>query len=195
MTNKKQIILSIILFIIVIICFIQTINIALKSNTSNKVLSSKSNNLDLLKEELRSTKDELNKTYNKTLIIQHENKTILHDPTYEEAHNFVLEDKTDENTYDYKNYNCDHFSRDFNNNADRRGIRCAFVVLEMEGNYPSHAIVAFKTTDEGMVYFEPQTDERVLPKIGSDYWKECIISEDTSSYPTGYILKEVILYW
>jgi len=34
-----------------------------------------------------------------------------------------------------------------------------------------HAIIAFDTTDEGMVFFEPITDDRVRPVISKRYYR------------------------
>jgi len=98
----------------------------------------------------------------------------LRDPTYKEVITFLSQDKTDENKYvedTYGVYICSHFARDAGNNAEAAGLRCAFVELRFvkEG----HAIIAFKTIDEGLVYFEPMTDERVKPVVGKRYY-QCI---------------------
>jgi hypothetical protein len=98
----------------------------------------------------------------------------LRDPTYEEAVDFIEEDETSDNEYndsDYGVYVCSHFSRDVCNNAEAEGLRCAFVLLAFpEGG---HAIVAFDTIDEGLVYFDAITDERARPVVGERYYK-CI---------------------
>jgi len=98
----------------------------------------------------------------------------LRDPTYKEAVTFLRQDKTDGNEFvedTYGVYVCSHFARDVCNNAEEEGLRCAFVELR----YPDggHAIVAFNTIDEGLVYFDPQTDERVKPIIGKRYY-QCV---------------------
>ena len=99
---------------------------------------------------------------------------ILRDPTYKETVTFLRQDKTDKNEFvedTYGVYVCSHFARDVSNNAEEEGLRCAFVELR----YPEegHAIVAFNTIDEGLVYFDPQTDERVKPIIGKRYY-QCV---------------------
>jgi hypothetical protein len=95
----------------------------------------------------------------------------LHNPTFQEVLDFLSEDRTDKNEYREPNYVCSHFARDVNNNAESQGIRCAYVDIR----YPqqAHAIVAFDTIDEGLVYFEPTSDERVRPVVGEAYW-QCI---------------------
>ena len=98
----------------------------------------------------------------------------LRDPAYEEVITFLGQDKTDENRYvegAYGIYVCSHFVRDVGNNAEEAGLRSAFVELRyLDGG---HAIIAFDTIDEGLVYFDAQTDERVRPVIGSRYY-QCI---------------------
>ncbi len=98
----------------------------------------------------------------------------LKDPTYEEVIAFLGQDETDENEYvedTYGVYVCSHFARDVCNNAEEAGFRCAFVELRyLDGG---HAIIAFDTIDEGLVYFVPQTDDRVSPVIGKRYY-QCI---------------------
>jgi hypothetical protein len=95
----------------------------------------------------------------------------LRDPTYNQAVAFLEKDKTDRNKYDEDSYVCSHFARDVDNNAEAEGLRCAFVSLI----YPEggHAIVAFDTIDEGLVYFDAMTDERANPVIGERYY-QCI---------------------
>lgn len=99
----------------------------------------------------------------------------LRDPTYEEAVAFMEEDKTSDNEYDdsdYGVYVCSHFARDVCNNAEAEGLRCAIVhLIYAEG--AGHAIVAFDTIDEGLVYFEAITDEKTNPEVGKRYYK-CI---------------------
>jgi len=98
----------------------------------------------------------------------------LRDPTYDQAVTFIREDRTNENKYvedTYGVYVCSHFARDVCNNAEGKGLRCAFVELRYleEG----HSIIAFNTIDEGLVYFEAITDERVRPVVGKRYY-QCI---------------------
>ena len=95
----------------------------------------------------------------------------LKDPTYKQAIAFLRKDRTDRNRYVEDTYVCSHFARDVCSNAEKAGLRCAFVLLP----YPDggHAIIAFDTIDEGVVFFEPRTDERVRPVVGKRYY-QCI---------------------
>jgi hypothetical protein len=95
----------------------------------------------------------------------------LRDPTYKEAVVFLREDKTDRNKYDEDSYVCSHFGRDVCNNAEEKGLRCAFVELRYSDE--GHSIIAFNTIDKDLVYFEPQSDEMVNPIIGKRFY-QCV---------------------
>ena len=93
----------------------------------------------------------------------------LRDPTYKEAVTFLRKDRTDRNKYVEDTYVCSHFARDACNNAEEEGLRCAFVELRFgEGG---HSIIAFDTIDEGLLFFESQTDMRATPVIGKRWYK------------------------
>jgi hypothetical protein len=47
------------------------------------------------------------------------------------------------------------------------GYRCGFVYIEFGDS--AHAIACFNTTDSGLIYVEPQTDEIVTIAIGQQY--------------------------
>ncbi len=99
----------------------------------------------------------------------------LRDPSYAEVLAFLDEDHTNENEYiedTYGVYVCSHFARDTGNNAETAGLRCAFV--EIRFMEVGHAIIAFDTIDKGLIYFDPMTDERIMPETGKRYY-QCII--------------------
>ena len=99
----------------------------------------------------------------------------LHNPTFDEVISFLQDDETNSNPYIEDEYVCTHFARDVNDNAEDQGIRCAFVDIRFPRS--AHAIIAFDTTDQGLVYFDPTlTDARVRPVIGKQYWR-CIEPE------------------
>ena len=119
----------------------------------------------------------------------------LHNPTLEEVLGFLKEDKTDANEYVDGEYICAHFASEVNNNAESRGIRCAYVDIR----YPklAHAIIAFETGDEGMVYFEAISDERVRPEIGREYWR-CVEPKPGRQYQKPAYddtIREIIVIW
>lgn len=92
----------------------------------------------------------------------------IRDPTYSEAINFIVVDKTDKNTYVEGSYVCHDFSYDVKRNAFKAGYRCFYIVIEFKSNL-GHAIVGFNTTDKGLLFIEPQYDKVVRVVIGQHY--------------------------
>jgi len=119
-------------------------------------------------EELSAAREELIETSERLSAIKSE-RLRLYNPTLKEAIQFLTEDETDANPYIEDEYVCSHFAADVNNNAEKAGIRCAFVDVRFPAS--GHAIVAFDTVDEGIVFFDPITDDRVRPVIGRQYWR------------------------
>lgn len=121
--------------------------------------------------------------------------------TYKEAINFLENDTTDKNLYNDTNYYCIHYSRDVNNNSEKNGLRCGYVTIvlknESTGALVPHAIITFNTTDRGIVFFEPQTDEELIDlTIGKDYWTQCIKSGNiTHKNKYGMIVVEKSVIW
>lgn len=102
----------------------------------------------------------------------------IRDPTYDEAIAFTNSDKTDENGYT-DDYVCYDFTADFKGNAFQTGYRCGFVYIEFSDS--AHAIACFNTTDNGLIYIEPQNDEIVTLTIGQTY--------------LGYIIVDFGIIW
>jgi hypothetical protein len=124
----------------------------------------------------------------------------LKDPTYSEAVMFIERDKTNGNKYiedDYGVYVCSHFARDVCNNAEAQGFRCAFVELRFP-KMLGHTIVAFNTIDQGLVYFEPQTDCRARPVIGQRWYQCQDVIPGYSGYappPFDDTIKDILVIW
>ncbi len=89
------------------------------------------------------------------------------DPILDEVIAFITLDKTDENDYS-ENYTCINFAADFKNNAFQTKYRCVFVYI----SFPelAHAIVCFNTTDNDLIFVEPQSDDIVNVTIGQLYF-------------------------
>ncbi|MBL7159013.1 hypothetical protein ISS85_00850 [Candidatus Microgenomates bacterium] len=75
------------------------------------------------------------------------------DPTWEEVLEFLKNDSTDDKLYDLDSFVCTGFAEMFHNNAERAGIKTAYVgIVFSEG--PGHVINAFNTNDKGLVYVD-----------------------------------------
>jgi len=148
----------------------ELLTIRVELEDTKNYLSGVEAELQTTKEHLADVEAEMEDTKARLLAIQTD-AFHLHNPTFEETISFLEEDKTDSNEYLEDEYVCSHFAADVNNNAESQGIRCALVDIRFPRS--GHAIIAFDTTDEGLVYFDPVSDERVRPAIGKDYWR-CI---------------------
>jgi len=185
--SKNIFLIIIILFLCILTSFYITAIIP-----NQKELETTNNQLSSIKTQINNYNQTLQNIIKKINLLNNQNKTQLRNPTYNEVLIFLLNDTTNENTYHDKDYNCVHFSTDVNNNAEEQGIRCAFVEIQFNYNYP-HAIVAFNTTDKGIVFFEPQEDKIADIQLGKDYWGECL--EDSTSHGAGSIITDYTLYW
>ena len=103
----------------------------------------------------------------------------LRTPTFQELRDFILRDPTSRNGFILNQYECRHFATEVNNNAEAEGLRCAFVLLCFDRG--QHAVVAFDTTDRGLVYIEPQTDAAIHPEVDGKY--------------QGKEIKEILIAW
>jgi hypothetical protein len=105
---------------------------------------------------------------------------VLNDPTYEMVMEFLADDGTNDKKYDETEYNCTDYSADVKANAADEGIRCAYVNIYFAGHM-GHSIVAFDTTDEGLVFIEPQTDDEVDLQVGQRY-HESVLAKPGEHY-------------
>jgi hypothetical protein len=92
----------------------------------------------------------------------------IRDPTYQEALRFITLDQTDKNQFVNYTYTCDNFASDFKNNAFKADLRSGYVRIDFPDS--AHAIIAFNTTDRGVIFVEPQSDRIITLTIGQPYW-------------------------
>jgi hypothetical protein len=130
----------------------------------------------------------------------------VHNPTWAQLLAFLLSDKTDRKAYLPGFYMCGDFARDVHNNAERAGIRAAYVAVRLGSEY--HSLNAFKTIDRGLVFidctgleaFEPgpsNRDKTVSVRIGRSYTPESLFPE--SGWSTTWVnmgtVRDVQIYW
>lgn len=90
------------------------------------------------------------------LISPIETSVVRRPHTFAEVILFLEEDNVNLNEYG-PNYVCRHFALDLRENAIKKSFSCAFVLAIKKDE--CHALVAFDTIDEGIIFVEPQTDE------------------------------------
>ena len=98
-------------------------------------------------------------------------------PSYNEVRTFLRRDRTDRIRYDTDDFNCTDYSAAVVNNAAAEGIRAAFVIVSYaDEDAARHTIIAFDTVDKGLVYFEPQSDEKVNLTLGKRFYQSIVVS-------------------
>jgi hypothetical protein len=111
-------------------------------------------------------------------------------PTYQEMKTFLAQDTTNLNKYTEDEYVCSDFSAAVNNNADAKGIRCAIVDVFYPEGY-GHTIIAFETTDRGLIFIEPQFDQEVKLTVGQSYSK----TNNFAPAPRDDIVNRYLVIW
>jgi len=76
------------------------------------------------------------------------------DPTWQQLLQFIASDDTDEQTYIEGVYVCRDFAETLHNNAEQRGIRSAWVGIDFADATFGHALNAFNTIDQGVVFVD-----------------------------------------
>lgn len=154
----------------------------------NQEIFLRENTIENLEEKISAVKSELQS-------LKKGDRYDLHDPTYSEVEDFLQDDKTDQNEYIEGEYICVDYASDVNKNAMKEGIQCAFVDIRFPAS--AHAIVAFNTTDEGLIFVEPQNDT-IIPDLeqGQEYYQ--ILDKHTSQNFVGSsndLIQRIIIVW
>jgi hypothetical protein len=172
-------------------------------NSAESTISSLESELELYKDTWGSVSSDVQPPYQGADIVNYETAS---DPTWAKLLNFLLTDKTDEKAYVLGVYMCGDFARDVHNNAERAGIRAAYVAVELPDAY--HSLDAFKTTDRGLVFIDctsleigeagpSNRDKTVDVKLGRSYVPKSLFPESGWSVnweSMGTVL-DVQIYW
>lgn len=119
--------------------------------------------------------------------------TFVRNPTHDEVLEFIQEDETDEMDYIEGEFECLDFCMMFRNNAFKKGYISYTVWIDWVGQTSGHSIIAFNTTDRGMVYLDPMIDYFVDLQVGIDYWKDAV--QSPQEYGGGYIIDDWHIYF
>jgi len=153
------------------------------------------------------------------ILINNESAT---NPTWEELMTFLKADDTDRILYQEGSFVCSDFAERLHNNAERAGIRAAYVIVDFYGQADGHALNAFETTDKGLTYVDctgsdirlqelDSFDKIAYIKKGKEYGIVSIYYTNTPEYEfydlrkdnvrlRGFfesmgVVKEVDMYW
>ena len=129
----------------------------------------------------------------------------LRDPSYAELMDFLAADKTNEIPYSSPNFVCYNYSITLRENANKQGFRCGSVIeyyVPIEGDqhkHQAHASNVFNTTDRGLIYIEPQTDQQQLVTHQWQRWP-CAVTDSLETTldacsRADFLLYRLVLIW
>jgi len=81
------------------------------------------------------------------------NNMSAKDPSYDELKTFLKADLTDSTPFDNDSFVCSDYAEAVHNNAEKSGIRAAFVGVDFYEREEGHACNAFNT-DRGLVFVD-----------------------------------------
>lgn len=174
-----------------------------QAKTLKQELNVTTDELSLVKSELvsvttevSSVRNELSFATTELSLLKSESEKLqarspyaLRDPTYKEMKDFVAADLTNMKLYIREAYTGDQFSRDVNNSAKEKGLRCAFVLISYSGGKGNN-LVAFQTVDKGLVFINPRDDKEMKVAEGVRYWRD-------NSYTVTWddTIVDIIIVW
>lgn len=195
--KKKIVVIS-----IVIVCLIITVYVEKKiiKNLNSEIESSlldltiELNKVERVRHELNITNMKLQENQTTLNELKSGDAYHLHDPTYEEVIEFLI--SSDCST-----------AKEMIKKAKRKGIRCAYVMAYVGGESITnlntgetismggrmHPLVGFDTIDEGMMYYEADTEYQVMPIVGKDY-TNCVVGDPY--IPMGFDnITDILIIW
>jgi hypothetical protein len=82
------------------------------------------------------------------------NRENTHDPTMAELKAFLKADRTNNLVYVNQSFVCTNYAVALHDNSEGNGIHCGFVCVSFNDADIPHALNAFQTTDEGLVFVD-----------------------------------------
>lgn len=110
-------------------------------------------------------------------ITNHQN---AHNPTMAELKAFLKEDQTENYAYSATSFVCTNYAVMLHDNAEAHGIRCALVGIDYATPNGGHALDAFETTDEGLVFVD---DTGASYGPGFDRFAKITVGQPVSEVP------------
>jgi hypothetical protein len=127
-------------------------------------------------------------------------------PTWTQLLVFLRNDRTDQRAYVPDVYMCGDYARDVHNNAERAGIRAAYVAVDFTGY--DHALNAFKTIDRGLVFIDctgllasesgPSNRDKIVDvRLGEKYTPRSLFPESgwSVTWESMGRVHDVQIYW
>ncbi len=137
--------------------------------------------LNLSTTQLEKINADLQDNISKTSLLKTGDNYSLHDPLFNDVIKFIEDDKSRDLLIEI-------------DNSKEQGIQCFYIIVRLADSSSSvYDLIGFNTTDKGMIYFEPETDYRVYPKIGKSY----VACVEGKPYYTTFddTIKEILTIW
>ena len=135
-------------------------------------------------------------------VVKITNNDNATDPSYDQLLTFLKADKTDEHPYIDGQYICVDFAKTLHDNAERSGIKAAFIGCDFSGNSIGHAFNMFNTTDKGIVYIDDTgvpggstyEDKILNAAVGQALTGQYLFKEGSTGGSMG-VVKKLYFYW
>ncbi len=130
------------------------------------------------------------------------NNPEAHNPTWQELKQLLWGDKTDQCLYSETSFVCADFAEMLHNNAEKAEIRAAYVCIDLASYSEGHALNAFNTTDQGLVYIDDtgldyshtfSADKTVTVSEGSEYQPKSIF--DSTQWQDMGTVAKIWIQW
>jgi hypothetical protein len=148
---------------------------------TNNDLEDTRTQLNLTNIQLEEINANLQDNITKNNFLQEGDRYNLHDPLFSDVTEFISSDTSSDIKTEIVN-------------AKEQGIRCALVEVRMTSSSSGvYQLIGFNTTDNEMVYYEPETDYRVFLIIGRSY-VDCV---QGSPYYTTFddTITDILVIW
>jgi hypothetical protein len=123
-------------------------------------------------------------------------------PSYGQLLTFLEADKTEEHPYIDGQYICVDFAKTLHDNAERSGIKAAFIGCDFSDKSIGHAFNMFNTTDKGIVYIDDTgvpgsstyEDKILNVAVGQPLTDQYLFKDGSLGGSMG-IVKKLYVYW
>jgi hypothetical protein len=123
-----------------------------------------------------------------------ENNLSASDPTYSQVLDFIRMDNTDKKIYNEATWVCADYAETVHNNAEKVGIKAAWVEINFADGSVDHACNAFYTADRGMIYIDCTEDDKTVELVeGTNYAPKSLF--DSTEYYEMSIVSDVKIFW
>ena len=131
------------------------------------------------------------------------NNKSASNPCYKQLITFIKKDKTDEKIYKPGKYTCGDFAETVHNNAEKAGIKTAWVTIDFKNDNGGHVCNAFNTTDKGLIFIDctgsyphksGNWDSIVKVKKGKAYKPTPLFRSGYTYYSMGTV-KSYKIFW